>query len=163
VSVSNTVTGYLRRALDGEVIDFIELQMPTRTLETVAVMCTITPEALSDNGVEDLAVPGALHAAEHAAIGLLPLVASCDRGDIGGVSTVFVYDGYPGGAGFADRGYRQIRTWWAATAAAIESCECPAGCPSCVQSPKCGNGNDPLDKAGAVRVLRLVLDTLARY
>lgn len=177
VSVSNTVTGYLRRALDGEVIDFIELDMPTRTLDTVAVMCTITPEALSVNGVEALAVPGALHAAEHAAIGLLPLVASCDRGDIGGVSTaigpgpgelaglptIFVYDGYPGGAGFADRGYRQIETWWAATAAAIEACDCPAGCPSCVQSPKCGNGNDPLDKAGAVRVLRLVLDALARH
>ncbi|CAN7646434.1 DEAD/DEAH box helicase [Mycolicibacterium frederiksbergense] len=177
VSVSNTVTGYLRRALDGEVIDFVELEMPTRTLDTVAVMCTITPEALADNGVEALSVPGALHAAEHAAIGLLPLVASCDRGDIGGVSTaagpgpgelaglptIFVYDGYPGGAGFADRGYRQIDTWWAATAAAIEACECPAGCPSCVQSPKCGNGNDPLDKAGAVRVLRLVLDALARH
>ena len=177
VSVSNTVTGYLRRALDGEVIDFIELEMPTRTLDTVAVMCTITPEALADNGIEPLSVPGALHAAEHAAIGLLPLVASCDRGDIGGVSTavgpgpgelaglptIFVYDGYPGGAGFADRGYRQIETWWAATAAAIEACDCPAGCPSCVQSPKCGNGNDPLDKAGAVRVLRLVLDALARH
>lgn len=177
VSVSNTVTGYLRRALDGEVIDFIELDMPTRTLDTVAVMCTITPEALAVNGVEALSVPGALHAAEHAAIGLLPLVASCDRGDIGGVSTaigpgpgelaglptIFVYDGYPGGAGFADRGYRQIETWWAATAAAIEACDCPAGCPSCVQSPKCGNGNDPLDKAGAVRVLRLVLDALAGH
>lgn len=177
VSVSNTVTGYLRRAADGEVIDFVELDMPTRTLETVAVMCTITPEALADNGIEALSVPGALHAAEHAAIGLLPLVASCDRGDIGGVSTaagpgrgelaglptIFVYDGYPGGAGFADRGYRQIQTWWAATAAAIESCECPAGCPSCVQSPKCGNGNDPLDKNGAVRVLRLVLDALVRH
>jgi len=177
VSVSNTVTGYLRRALDGEVIDFVELEMPTGTLDTVAVMCTITPEALADNGVEALMVPGALHAAEHAAIGLLPLVASCDRGDIGGVSTaagpgpgelaglptIFVYDGHPGGAGFAERGYRQIETWWAATAAAIEACECPAGCPSCVQSPKCGNGNDPLDKAGAVRVLRLVLDALARH
>ncbi len=177
VSVSNTVTGYLRRALDGEVIDFVELDMPTRTLDTVAVMCAITPEALSDNGIDALSIPGALHAAEHAAIGLLPLVASCDRGDIGGVSTavgpgpgataglptIFVYDGYPGGAGFAERGYRQIRTWWGATAAAIEACECPAGCPSCVQSPKCGNGNDPLDKAGAVRVLRLVLDALARH
>ena len=177
VSVSNTVTGYLRRALDGTVIDFVDLTMPTRTLDTVAVMCTITPEALADSGVEALSVPGALHAAEHAAIGLLPLVASCDRGDIGGVSTavgpgpgelaglptIFVYDGYPGGAGFADRGYRQIEAWWTATAAAIESCECPAGCPSCVQSPKCGNGNDPLDKAGAVRVLRLVLDALARH
>lgn len=171
VSVSNTVIGYLRRRLDGEVIDFIELDMPTRTLDTTAVMCTITPDALQDNGIEQLRVPGALHAAEHAAIGLLPLVASCDRGDIGGVSmavgpedglpTIFVYDGYPGGAGFADRGFRQITTWWGATAAAIEACECPSGCPSCVQSPKCGNGNDPLDKSGAVRVLRLALGELA--
>jgi DEAD/DEAH box helicase domain-containing protein len=78
-----------------------------------------------------------------------------------GTPTIFVYDGYPGGAGFSDRGYRRISTWWDATAAAIEACECPSGCPSCVQSPKCGNGNDPLDKAGAVTVLRLVLDELA--
>jgi DEAD/DEAH box helicase domain-containing protein len=170
VCVTNTVIGYLRRALTGEVIDFVELDMPTRTLETTAVMCTITPEALQDNGIEPLRVPGSLHAAEHAAIGLLPLVASCDRGDIGGVSTaigpvqglptIFVYDGYPGGAGFADRGFRKIGTWWAATAAAIEACDCPNGCPSCVQSPKCGNGNDPLDKQGAIRLLRLVLKEL---
>ncbi|ULE35062.1 DEAD/DEAH box helicase [Mycobacterium sp. IDR2000157661] len=172
VSVTNTVIGYLRRRLTGEVIDFVELDMPTRTLDTTAVMCTIAPEALHRNGIEMLRVPGALHAAEHAAIGLLPLVASCDRGDIGGVSTavgpvdglptIFVYDGYPGGAGFADRGFRSIDTWWTATADAIEACDCPAGCPSCVQSPKCGNANDPLDKAGAVRVLRLVIDELAR-
>lgn len=171
VAVTNTVIGYLRRRLTGEVIDFVELDMPTRTLDTTAVMCTITPEALEHNGLDLLRVPGALHAAEHAAIGLLPLIASCDRGDIGGVSTavgpvhglptIFVYDGYPGGAGFADRGFRHIDTWWAATAAAIEACECPSGCPSCVQSPKCGNGNDPLDKAGAVRVLRLVLTELS--
>ena len=87
VSVSNTVIGYLRRQLNGEVIDFVELDMPTRTLDTKAVMCTITPEALQHNGIEALRIPGALHAAEHAAIGLLPLVASCDRGDIGGLST----------------------------------------------------------------------------
>ena len=171
VAVTNTVIGYLRRRLDGEVIDFVELDMPTRTLDTAAVMCTITPEALQHNGIDLLRVPGALHAAEHAAIGLLPLVASCDRGDIGGVSTavgpvqglptIFVYDGYPGGAGFADRGFRKIETWWGATAAAIEACECPLGCPSCVQSPKCGSGNDPLDKEGALRVLRLVLGALA--
>ncbi len=170
VSVTNNVIGYLRREMTGEVIDFVELDMPTRTLETAAVMCTITPEALQDNGIEPLRVPGSLHAAEHAAIGLLPLVASCDRGDIGGVSTaigpvgglptIFVYDGYPGGAGFADRGFRKIGTWWAATAAAIEACECPMGCPSCVQSPKCGNANDPLDKQGAIRLLRLVLNRL---
>jgi DEAD/DEAH box helicase domain-containing protein len=171
VSVSNTVTGYLRRRLDGEVIDFVELDMPTRTLETVAVMCTVTPEALLDNGIDPLRIPGSLHAAEHAAIGLLPLVASCDRGDIGGVSTavgpvgglptIFVYDGHPGGAGFAARGFRTMSRWWAATALAIDACECPSGCPSCVQSPKCGNGNDPLDKDGAVRVLRLVVGALA--
>ncbi|MDT5299353.1 MAG: box helicase protein [Mycobacterium sp.] len=172
VSVSHTVVGYLRRRLNGEVIDFVDLDMPTQTLDTMAVMCTIAPEALQHNGIDPLRVPGSLHAAEHAAIGLLPLVASCDRGDIGGVSmavgpedgtpTIFVYDGYPGGAGFADRGFRQISTWWGATAAAIDACECPNGCPSCVQSPKCGNGNEPLDKQGAVRVLRLVLGELAR-
>lgn len=170
VAVTNTVIGYLRRRMSGEVIDFVELDLPTRTLDTTAVMCTITPEALQRNGLDPLRVPGALHAAEHAAIGLLPLVASCDRGDIGGVSTavgpahglptIFVYDGYPGGAGFADRGFRRIDPWWSATAAAIEACECPSGCPSCVQSPKCGNGNDPLDKDGAIRVLRLVLAEL---
>ncbi|BBZ57211.1 DEAD/DEAH box helicase [Mycolicibacterium phocaicum] len=177
VSVSNTVVGFLRRALDGTVLDFVDLDMPTRTLDTMAVMCTVTPEILLDNGIDQLRVPGSLHAAEHAAIGLLPLVASCDRGDIGGVSTasgpapgdlsglptIFVYDGYPGGAGFADRGFRQLPTWWSATAAAIEACECRHGCPSCVQSPKCGNANDPLDKAGAVQVLRLVVDTLAAH
>ena len=171
VAVTNTVIGYLRRRLTGEIIDFIELDMPARTLATTAVMYTITPEALQRNGIEPARIPGSLHAAEHAAIGLLPLVASCDRGDIGGLSTaigpadglpsVFVYDGHPGGAGFADRGFRQAGTWLSATAAAIKACECPRGCPSCVQSPKCGSGNDPLDKRGAVQVLELVLAAVA--
>jgi DEAD/DEAH box helicase domain-containing protein len=169
VRVTHQVVGYLRRRLSGEVIDFIELDMPEHVLDTTAVMYTITPQALERNGIDAPRIPGSLHAAEHAAIGLLPLVASCDRGDIGGMSTalgplgepsVFVYDGYPGGAGFAERGFRQARTWLSATAAAIDACECPMGCPSCVQSPKCGNGNDPLDKAGAVLVLRLVLAEL---
>ena len=170
VSVTHRVIGYLRRRISGEVIDFIELDMPEQILPTMAFMYTITPEVLQRNGIELQHVPGSLHAAEHAAIGLLPLVASCDRGDIGGLSTamgeaglptVFVYDGHPGGAGFAERGYRLAGTWLTATAEAIEACECPHGCPSCVQSPKCGNGNDPLDKAGAIRVLRLVLGELA--
>ncbi|MEZ0362886.1 DEAD/DEAH box helicase [Mycobacterium sp. pUA109] len=175
VSVTNQVVGYLRRRLDGEVLDFVELDMPASTLATTAVVYTVTPDALAERGVELPRIPGALHAAEHAAIGLLPLVASCDRGDIGGLSTavgpaalgglpsVFVYDGYPGGAGFAERGFRSATTWLAATAAAIESCECPRGCPSCVQSPKCGNGNEPLDKTGAIRVLRLVLRELRQH
>lgn len=170
VSVTHQVIGYLRRRLSGEVIDFVELDMPEHSLDTMAAMYTITPEALGDNGIDAPRIPGSLHAAEHAAIGLLPLVASCDRGDIGGLSaaigetglpSVFVYDGHPGGAGFAERGYRLASTWLGATAAAIEACECPQGCPSCVQSPKCGNGNDPLDKPGAIRVLNLVLDELA--
>jgi DEAD/DEAH box helicase domain-containing protein len=172
VSVTNQIVGYLRRRLTGEVIDFVELDLPPHTLDTVAVMYTLTPETLIDNGIQPLQIPGSLHAAEHAAIGLLPLVASCDRGDIGGLSTavgpeseglptVFVYDGYPGGAGFAEQGFQHAHTWLGATLAAIEACECPSGCPSCVQSPKCGNGNDPLDKGGAMRVLRLVLAALA--
>ena len=175
VTVTSRVVGYLRRRLTGEVIDFIDLDMPAHTLATTAVMYTVTPDALSCRGIHASRIPGSLHAAEHAAIGLLPLVASCDRGDIGGLSTpigpdplaplpsVFVYDGYPGGAGFAERGFRQASTWFAATAAAIEACECPRGCPSCVQSPKCGSGNEPLDKAGAVRVLRLVVTALANH
>jgi DEAD/DEAH box helicase domain-containing protein len=171
VRVTHQVVGYLRRRISGEVIDFIELDMPEHTLATTAVMYTITPDALHRNGVDAPRIPGSLHAAEHAAIGLLPLVASCDRGDIGGMSTalgpdplglpsVFVYDGYPGGAGFAERGFHRARTWLGATAAAIEACECTRGCPSCVQSPKCGNGNEPLDKVGALQVLRLVLAEL---
>ncbi|WP_046300255.1 DEAD/DEAH box helicase [Mycobacterium sp. UM_Kg27] len=172
VTVTRQIVGYLRRLPTGEVLDFIDLDVPPATLPTMAVVYTVTAAALADRGVAGPAIPGALHAAEHAAIGLLPLVASCDRGDIGGLSTavgpdalgglpsVFVYDGHPGGAGFAERGFRAAATWLTATAEAIESCECPHGCPSCVQSPKCGNGNDPLDKEGAVRVLRLVLGNL---
>jgi DEAD/DEAH box helicase domain-containing protein len=175
VTVTSRVVGYLRRRLTGEVIDFVDLDMPAHTLATSAVMYTVTPDALRRKGIDAPRIPGSLHAAEHAAIGLLPLVASCDRGDIGGLSTavgpdplaplpsVFVYDGYPGGAGFAERGFRQASTWLAATAAAIEACECPRGCPSCVQSPKCGSGNDPLDKTGAVRVLRLVVGELRSH
>jgi DEAD/DEAH box helicase domain-containing protein len=98
---------------------------------------------------------------------MLPLFATCDRWDIGGVSvplhpdtllpTVFVYDGHPGGAGFAERAFHTARAWLTATRQAIASCECDAGCPSCIQSPKCGNGNDPLHKRGAVRLLTVLL------
>jgi DEAD/DEAH box helicase domain-containing protein len=171
VDVTNQVVSYLRRRIStSELLDETPLELPARELRTRAVWYTITQDALTDAGLDPVDVPGAAHAAEHAAIGLLPLFATCDRWDIGGVSTalhpdtgeptVFVYDGHAGGAGFAERGHRTITEWLTATREAIASCECLAGCPSCVQSPKCGNGNDPLDKRGAVQLLDLVLSQL---
>jgi len=172
VSVTSQVVSFIRRRRSGEVIDTVPLDMPEQTLRTRAVWYTIEDGMLADAGLDPDRVPGALHAAEHAAIGLLPLFAVCDRWDIGGMSTalhvdtgtptVFVYDGYPGGAGFAERGFADIVPWLTATRSAIQDCECRAGCPSCVQSPKCGNGNNPLDKSGAVVVLDIVLGALAR-
>jgi DEAD/DEAH box helicase domain-containing protein len=121
---------------------------------------------------------GTLHAAEHALIALLPLWAMCDRWDIGGLSTnlhlqtlrptVFVYDGHPGGVGITERGFEEFEGWVADTAELIRSCPCPSGCPSCVQSPKCGNLNELLDKAGAALFLgrlaqpRRVVDSRSR-
>jgi DEAD/DEAH box helicase domain-containing protein len=156
-----------RRYLTGEVLGEELLDLPPRNLHTTAVWWTVSPEKLQSIGLADADLPGCAHAAEHASIGLLPLVATCDRWDIGGVSTAlheqterltsFVYDGHPGGAGFAERGFQVAATWLRATRDAIASCECSDGCPSCVQSPKCGNGNDPLNKNGAVTLLDAVL------
>ncbi|WP_370466977.1 DEAD/DEAH box helicase [Actinocatenispora comari] len=171
VDVTSQVVSYQRRrSPNGEFIDERPLDLPPRQLRTVAVWYTIDPAALERSGLAEADLPGSLHAAEHAAIGLLPLTATCDRWDIGGLSTalhpdtglptVFVYDGHPGGAGFAERGFGAAVRWLTATRDAIRACGCEAGCPSCVQSPKCGNGNDPLDKSGALRVLDLVLDAL---
>lgn len=166
VEVTDRVTGYVVRLADGSVSEHIPLDLPAQHLETRAVAYTIDPLVLDSLGISAGEVPGALHAAEHAAIGLLPLIATCDRWDIGGVSTalhqdtllptVFVYDGHPGGAGMSDEGFARFHTWITATFGAVESCPCEHGCPSCIQSPKCGNGNQPLDKQAALKVLGLL-------
>ncbi|MEV4526005.1 DEAD/DEAH box helicase [Streptosporangium sp. NPDC049304] len=168
VEVTSQVVAYLkRRAQSGELMGDEPLDLPPRTLRTRAVWWTLPTSAILPLAEEGLDLGGAAHAAEHASIGLLPLFATCDRWDIGGVSTelhpdtgvltVFVYDGHEGGAGFAERGYARARDWLTATREAIASCECERGCPSCIQSPKCGNGNEPLDKAGALRLLAVLL------
>ncbi|MBC7290250.1 MAG: DEAD/DEAH box helicase, partial [Actinotalea sp.] len=168
VDVTTQVVSYQKRRLpEMTVLGQEPLDLPPRTLPTTAVWWTAPTDVLAAAGVEDGDVPGALHAAEHASIGLLPLLATCDRWDLGGVSTalhvdtecatVFVHDAYPGGAGFAERGFELGARWLRATRDAIATCGCPAGCPACVQSPKCGNGNNPLEKDAAVRLLDAVL------
>jgi DEAD/DEAH box helicase domain-containing protein len=169
VDVSQQVVSFLRlRLVSGEVLGEEPLDLPVRQLRTVSAWWTVDPDLLTRAGIDAAQLPGSAHAAEHASIGLLPLVATCDRWDVGGVSTalhpdtglatVFVYDGHSGGAGFAERAYHRAQHWLTATRDAISSCQCETGCPSCVQSPKCGNGNEPLDKAGAHRLLTAVID-----
>jgi len=168
VHVSNQVTAFARKHVaTGEILDVMPLALPPQTLETKAVWWAIPPSTIERASISESALPGAAHAAEHAAIGLLPLVATCDRWDVGGVSTafhpdtgscaIFVYDGYPGGAGITERGFRTAERWLDATLETVRNCPCSHGCPSCVQSPKCGNGNEPLDKAGAVALLAAML------
>jgi DEAD/DEAH box helicase domain-containing protein len=168
VQVTRQVVSFTKRCTDtGASLGETPLDLPPRHLVTRAVWWTLAEEAagvLADAGVD---LGGAAHAAEHASIGLLPLFATCDRWDIGGVSaarhpatgklTVFVYDGHDGGAGFAERGFQAAADWLHATRQAIADCDCEAGCPSCVQSPKCGNANHPLSKRGAVALLDTLL------
>jgi len=169
VDVTHQVVSFLkRRQPGGDVLGEEPLDLPPRSLRTTAVWWTVPDDALVEAGLVAADLPGAAHAAEHCSIGLLPLVATCDRWDIGGVSTavhpdtgrltVFVYDGHPGGAGFAERGFHAAREWLTATRETIAACGCDEGCPSCIQSPKCGNQNNPLDKQGAVALLDVLLE-----
>jgi DEAD/DEAH box helicase domain-containing protein len=164
VVVTEQVVAYQRRRISTqETIDLIALDLPETTFETEAVWYVPTDEQLE--GFEQLPkLLGSLHAAEHTMIALLPLWAMCDRWDIGGLSTnlhrqtgrptVFIYDGHAGGVGIAERGYDIFEGWVEDTAQLLARCPCERGCPSCVQSPKCGNLNEPLDKAGALTLLR---------
>jgi DEAD/DEAH box helicase domain-containing protein len=168
VQIDERVVGYQRRDVHTrELLGTEELDLPPSCLVTRAFWFTIDEALLHAAGIAPADWPGTLHAAEHAAIGILPLFTICDRWDVGGVSTalqvdtgkptVVIYDGYPGGAGIAELGFASGERLLRTTLEVIVGCPCTSGCPSCVQSPKCGNGNEPLDKAGAAALLRAVV------
>jgi len=168
VRVHTQVVAYQRKALGSrETLDTVYLDLPSTTYVTDGIWLAIPERVLADAGLDHIEVPGALHAAEHAGIAMMPLRAVCDRWDIGGLSTpwhqatggptIFIYEAYAGGAGISEVAFAAGAAHWRATVEAIRACPCATGCPSCVQSPKCGNFNEPLDKAGAVRLLEAIL------
>jgi DEAD/DEAH box helicase domain-containing protein len=168
VRVETHVVGYQMRKLGSrEVLETVYLDLPPTVFETEGIWFTIPEVALVAARIDPSTAPGALHAAEHAGIALMPLMAICDRWDIGGLSTpwhpqfgsaaIFIYEAYPGGAGISPVAFRAGADHLRATLEAVRACRCTDGCPSCVQSPKCGNGNDPLDKSGAVRLIEEIL------
>lgn len=168
VEVETTVIGYRRfDTFTREQLGTHDLLLPSSRLVTRAFWYVIGDHVTSAAGLGPAELPGALHAAEHAGIGILPLFAICDRWDVGGVSTpylpetgaatIVIHDAFPGGAGMAELGFAAADRHLPATLEVIESCACVSGCPSCIQSPKCGNGNEPLDKAAAVSLLQAML------
>jgi DEAD/DEAH box helicase domain-containing protein len=168
VRVTHQVTGYQRkRVADHHTLERVDLDLPASHLDTRAVWYDVDRAMVDSAGIAPADVGPALHAIEHAAIGILPLFAICDRWDVGGISTecladtglptIVIYDGYRGGAGIAELAWEASDRHLLATLGVIERCRCVDGCPSCVQSPKCGNWNAALDKAGAARLLRVIL------
>ena len=168
LKVTEWITGYEKRRLHGrDRLGLFPLELPPLMFETVGFWITL-PEELRDAVLErEMHFMGGIHAAEHAMIGLFPLLAICDRGDIGGISytahpqigrpAIFIYDGHPGGIGLAARGFRSLEQLLEKTAALVAGCPCEKGCPSCIQSPKCGNGNNPLDKDACSMVLETLI------
>lgn len=166
--VTVRIRGYQKKRLfDGEPIATHPLEVPPLVYETVGLWVELPRSLPSAFAAEGLHFMGGIHAAEHAAIGLFPLLAIADRGDVGGISyphhpqvggpAVFVYDGMPGGAGLAERAFTELETLLARTLEHVAACACDEGCPMCIQSPRCGNGNKPLDKEAARRVLSIAL------
>ncbi len=169
VEVTTTVVGFKKKAqFTEEVIGEEPLDLPPQHFPTVALWFDLPLEAMNRVVEAQLDFAGGLHAAEHAAIAILPLFALCDRNDIGGVSTpfhpdtgkaqIFIYDAYPGGIGIAEKGFDLIEELWQTTLKVIAECPCQEGCPSCIQSPKCGNINKPLDKKAAQILLEGLLE-----
>jgi DEAD/DEAH box helicase domain-containing protein len=160
VEVTTDVVGFKKKAqFTEEVIGEEPLDLPPIRFPTLAVWFDLPPAAMARIAEAGRDLAGGLHAAEHAAIAILPLFALCDRNDIGGVSTplhpdtgqaqIFIYDAYPGGIGIAEKGFELVAELWQATLKVVAECPCLEGCPSCIQSPKCGNNNQPLDKQAA--------------
>ena len=173
VEVTNHIIGYRKKVqYTDEDIGEEALDLPPHRFQTIALWFDLPSDAINIIEHRQLDFPGGLHATEHAAIGILPLFALCDRNDIGGVSIplhpdtgkpqIFIYDGYPGGIGIAEKGYEIISDLWNATLDVISGCRCADGCPSCIQSPKCGNNNKPLDKQAAIILLQGLLGKLAQ-
>lgn len=168
LKVTSQVIGYEKRRISGqELLDYHELDLPPQIFETVGFWIEIDHAVKSQIQSEGYHYMGAIHATEHAAISMFPLFALCDRDDIGGISyplhpqlkkgAIFIYDGHPGGVGLSERGFTVINELLEATLKLINECECEEGCPSCIHSPKCGSGNKPLDKDGAVAFLNLLM------
>ncbi len=166
--VTETITGYEKRRLfSQELLGTDVLDLPPQTFETVGFWIEIEPDLVKRIQDAKLHFMGGIHAVEHAAISMFPLLALCDRNDIGGISiplhpqvekaAIFIYDGYPGGIGLAARGYEMILPLLEKTKDLIASCSCPDGCPACIHSPKCGSGNKPLDKEAALAILKYLL------
>lgn len=168
VEVTSRVIAFQKRnLLSEEALGTVELDLPEQRFRTEAYWFPVPTEIVGELNLPELALAGGLHALEHAAIGLLPLYAVCDRWDVGGVSTphhyqtgqptIFIYDGYEGGIGLAARGFARFKEHLAATWKGVMACPCEEGCPSCVQSPKCGNWNEPLDKHAALKIIEKIL------
>ena len=168
VSVTTSVVGFKRKAhITEETLGEEYIDLPPQIYDTIGIWFDVPPDTLEYIRRQRLDLMGGLHAVEHAAIGVLPLFAMCDRNDIGGISTplhpdtgkpqVFIHDGVPGGVGITEHGYEMIEDLWRATLQVISECPCESGCPGCIQSPKCGNNNEPLDKQVAELILRDIL------
>ena len=168
VEVTTTVVGFKKKAqLTEEVIGEEPLDLPPYHFPTIALWFDLPPEVMARLARCQLDLAGGLHGAEHAAIAILPLFALCDRNDIGGVSTllhpdtgrsqIFIYDAHAGGIGIAERGFDLVEELWRATLKVISECPCEDGCPGCIQSPKCGNNNKPLDKKASRMLLEGLL------
>lgn len=175
--VTETHLGYETYSEAGALLGIQRNRLPSKELDTEAFFISFSDDATSD--IETELLPGALHAMEHCAIGILPIVSICDRWDVGGVSfvaspgsangldldeisgAVAIYDGYSGGVGISYATYEAQATLIASTLETLVNCPCTTGCPSCIVSPKCGNNNEPLSKRGALELTRLVADSLA--